>query len=188
MPAHPLGGQPTHPQWERLLGYEPGELCKGSLSFSDPHPPDDRQVHGDAVARHLAHGADRASADIRMQHKQGRWTWILTQGMVVERDANHAPVRMVGTHTDINAQQVEAKLTEQAQLLHDTLGNISQGIFVDAAMQLVSFNHRACELLDLPSSYLTQRPLMRDIVRLQLERGDFDHKRNGSNVTHAPTR
>jgi diguanylate cyclase (GGDEF)-like protein/PAS domain S-box-containing protein len=171
----PSGRQTHSAQWERLLGYAPGELCRGYQDFSDRIHPEDRQVHSLAVTQHLEHGGTSFSADIRMQHKNGHWTWILTQGMVIERDANLQPVRMIGTHTDINdRKQVEAKITEQAQLLHDTLGNISQGIFVfDAHMRLVSFNPRACELLDLTADYLARRPMLHDIVRLQLERGDF---------------
>jgi diguanylate cyclase (GGDEF)-like protein/PAS domain S-box-containing protein len=171
----PSNRQTHSAQWEKLLGYEPGELCQGYQDFSDRIHPDDREVHSAAVEQHLRHGATSFSADIRMQHKNGHWTWILTQGMVVERDAQNTPVTMIGTHTDINDRKlVEAKITEQAQLLHDTLGNISQGIFVfDAHMQLVSFNPRACELLDLSADYLGRRPVLQDIVRLQLERGDF---------------
>jgi len=33
--------------------------------------------------------------------QDGRWKWILSRGMVVARDAQGQPLRMIGTHTDI---------------------------------------------------------------------------------------
>jgi PAS domain S-box-containing protein len=37
-----------------------------------------------------------------MRHKNGSYRWILSRGRVVERDANHQPLRLVGSHTDIS--------------------------------------------------------------------------------------
>ena len=171
----PTGRQTHSAYWDEMLGYAAGELNDGYEGFINRVHPDDLASLLAAGALHMEGSAPVFSADVRMLHKNGQWTWILTRGMVVERDERGQPVRMIGTHTDINdRKQAEAKLLEQTRLLHDTMGSISQGIFVfDADMRVISFNGRACELLNLLPQYLASRPALEDIVQLQRERGDF---------------
>ena len=45
-----------------------------------------------------------------MQSKNGQYLWILDKGVIVNRDANSKPLRMIGTHTDI---------TERKTIEHD---------------------------------------------------------------------
>jgi len=51
--------------------------------------------------------------DYRLRHAEGRWIWVLSRGTVIERSADGAPVRVVGTQLDITARKVgESALTE----------------------------------------------------------------------------
>jgi len=66
------------------------------------------RVHCDDLARIEADRATYFAGDKpiyanerRMQCKDGSWKWILSRGMVVARDAQGQPLRMIGTHTDI---------------------------------------------------------------------------------------
>jgi signal transduction histidine kinase len=45
-----------------------------------------------------------------MREKSGDWHWIHSRGILIERDAKSKPVRMVGTHTNIQ----ERKLAEES--------------------------------------------------------------------------
>ncbi len=47
----------------------------------------------------------------RVQTKDGSYKWILDRGIVVARDENGNPLRMVGSHTDITAQKEADKLS-----------------------------------------------------------------------------
>ncbi|MDZ4211907.1 MAG: diguanylate cyclase, partial [Methylotenera sp.] len=50
-----------------------------------------------------------------MQCKDGSWKWILDRGMVVSRDAEGNPERMVGTHADISSiKKSEEVIWQQA--------------------------------------------------------------------------
>lgn len=64
------------------------------------HPDDMQQVLKD-FEDHLA----GKTADYRNEHRvrcsNGEYKWILDRGIVVRRDDNGKPLRMVGTHTDI---------------------------------------------------------------------------------------
>jgi diguanylate cyclase (GGDEF)-like protein len=84
---------------------------------------DDRELVQDRLARHLQGASHDFEAEFRMRHRNGHWVWIQSRGKVVERGADGAPVRMVGTRSDIGARkQAEADLAHLA--FHDGLTNL----------------------------------------------------------------
>ncbi len=169
-------GHQTHSaRWEEMLGYSAGELKRGFQEFASRVHPDDLAQEQLALKRYLEGLAPSYACDVRMRHKAGHWCWIVSRGTVVERDAAGRPQRMIGTHTDISARkEAEAELRQRSLLLRNTLGSISQGVFVfDAQHRVVSFNSRACELLDLSADWLNRQPTLQEVNQLQLQRGDF---------------
>ena len=83
------------------------------------HPDDvdqmarDRQAHFDGLTPTYVN-------EHRVRCKNGSWKWVLTRGMVISRDAQGKPLRMIGTHTDITERkQSEALIWQQANF--DTL-------------------------------------------------------------------
>jgi diguanylate cyclase (GGDEF)-like protein/PAS domain S-box-containing protein len=169
-------GEQTHSaRWEEMLGFAPGELTQGFQEFVARIHPDDLQPQQRALERYMAGHASAYAADIRLRRKDGSWRWVVSRGIVVERDAHGKPLRMIGTHTDIQDRKAaEEELRNSSRLLRDTLGSISQGIFVlDAQKHIISFNARACELLNLSPEFLNTRPTLPEVHQLQLGRGDF---------------
>jgi PAS domain S-box-containing protein len=168
-------GEQTHsPHWEEMLGFSAGELAKGYQVFVALVHPDDLAMVQTAARTYMEGRAPEYSVDFRMLCKDGSWKWILTRGMVVERDAGGAPLRMIGTHTDISERKraedelraLNAQLLENSQLLQTTLTSISQGILlVDVDHRVRMFNPRVCELLNLPERLLAQRPYLTDMIR-----------------------
>jgi PAS domain S-box-containing protein len=86
--------------------------------------PDDRP--GTLIRRgeHLAGLTPAYISEHRMRCADGTWRWIMSRGVVIERDAEGRPLRMIGTHTDIGmrkdaemlrALQEQAEATQQAQ-------------------------------------------------------------------------
>jgi diguanylate cyclase (GGDEF)-like protein/PAS domain S-box-containing protein len=178
-----LSDTQTHSQrWEEILGYSGAEVLGGYEEFVRMVHPDDITHIQQAVRDYLDGSAREYITYLRMRHKNGSWVWIMSHGMIVSRDANGKPLRMIGTHTDISAYKqseaqlraVNAQLLEQTRLLQTTMASISQGLFVfDANLALISFNPRVCELLELPESFLATRPAMEQISKVQAVRGDF---------------
>ena len=169
------GAQSHSARWEEMLGYGAGELKRGYAEFSSRVHPDDLPAQARATADYVAGNVPTYAIDLRIRCKDGSWRWIATRGMVVQRDALGKPLRMIGTHTDIQERKAaESELLERSHLLRDTLGSISQGIFLlDAQKRVISFNARACELLDLSPELLRHQPALEEVHRLQLMRGDF---------------
>ena len=102
-------------RYVEMYGYEEGDFQNRSSEFDMlTHPDDleqlerDRQAHFDGLTPTYVN-------EHRVKCKDGSWKWIMTRGMVIERDAADKPVRMIGTHTDITARkQSEALIWRQA--------------------------------------------------------------------------
>lgn len=99
------------PMYSRMLGYAPGEL--GSTirtAWEALLPPDEREP---IVARFRQAMADtgRSELEFPLRGKDGGYRWIFSRGLLVERDADEQPLRVVGTHVDLTARkQLETEL------------------------------------------------------------------------------
>ncbi len=91
------------PEWKAMLGY--GDLPVEETEHTDfwrrrVHP-DDLQRMLAALHAHLAGDASSYAVEFRLRAADGSWRCVLSRGRVVERDAGGAPLRMVGTLTDL---------------------------------------------------------------------------------------
>ncbi len=118
-------------QWAKILGYTLQELQPLSFqSWMNICHPDDLAVSNALLEKHLAGHTETYECEIRMQHKDGSWIWILDRGKVVEWDNNNSPLHMTGTHTDITEIK---KYAEQLQYLslHDQLTGLYNRTYFD---------------------------------------------------------
>lgn len=170
-------------RWADMIGYtveELGPLMQGHW-FNRVSPVDVDRIQ-ELYAQHLSGETDFFECDFRMRHRAGHWIWVLSRGGVHERDADGRPLAMSGIQLDISdikrveeaLQDTSTKLIAQSATLQTTLASISQGLLVVGESGRVEvFNRRACELLDLAPQFLSTAPALADIVRLQIDRGDF---------------
>ncbi|MEO0930693.1 MAG: EAL domain-containing protein [Pseudomonadota bacterium] len=93
---------------------------------------------------------ERASINVqyRYRHMAGHWIWVLCRAKVVETDANGAPLRIVGTDTDVTILRrrdtVMQQLTDKLQLAIDASGI---GIWeYDQATNQVHWDDRMLEM------------------------------------------
>ena len=101
--------------WKTMLGYSEAEIGSELDEWKKRVHPDDMSSVLDDLERHFAGEATFYTNEHRVLSKDGSWKWILDRGMVIERDADGRPLRMVGTHTDISARkQMEDMLTKLA--------------------------------------------------------------------------
>lgn len=101
------------PEYAGMLGYDPDSFHETKATWLERMHPEDaarvQQVHEDYVAGRLQEYRN----EFRQRTRDGRWKWILSQGRIMERAADGRPLRMLGTHTDIDAiKSAEAALQD----------------------------------------------------------------------------
>jgi diguanylate cyclase (GGDEF)-like protein/PAS domain S-box-containing protein len=110
-------------RWSAMLGYAHGSLPTHVDSWSTLVHPDDRDAVMAVLGEHLAGRAPDYQCEVRLRHADGSWRWMLDRGKVVARDADGAPLRAVGTITDITARKEAERRAEHAAS-HDSLTDL----------------------------------------------------------------
>lgn len=102
------------PRWIAMLGYAEGEIGDQLHEWRNRIHPDDREHAIASMQAHLSGDAPVYVSEYRLQHKEGRYIWILDRGKIIERDFDGKPTRMIGTHADIT----RSKLSEMELMRH----------------------------------------------------------------------
>lgn len=92
-------------RWKAMLGYADHEVGLGRDEGPDRVHPDDLAEVQAAQEPHLRGETPSFSVEHRMRCKDGSWKWVLNRGMVVSRDADGRPQRIIGTLTDLTARK-----------------------------------------------------------------------------------
>jgi PAS domain S-box-containing protein len=98
-------------RWAAMLGEKAADLGGSFAEWSIRVHPEDLPETMARVTAMLDGESATYTCVHRMRHADGGWRHILDRGRVVRRDSTGAPVRVVGTHQDVTAQQ-----TYQAEL------------------------------------------------------------------------
>jgi len=101
------------------------------------HPDDLARVEDDRAAYFAGEKTIYAN-ERRMQARDGRWKWILSRGMVVSRDAQGRPLRMIGTHTDITDRHTQEESLRLASTVILTMDEAT--IVTDQRNEILSVN------------------------------------------------
>lgn len=109
-----LTGEATvSPEYARMLGEDPQGFRETLQSWSERLHPQDRPLVLAELQRFLAGGNPAYRVEFRLRTRDGRWKWILSLGQIEQRAVGGKPLRMLGTHTDIDAiKSAEAELRE----------------------------------------------------------------------------
>ena len=127
----PSGNIVINELWAQMLGYTRKELhALTAERRSELLHPDDRDRSAKLLARHLANDIPHYACEVRMQHKSGRWIWLIERGQITERTASGDPLTVSGTQIDISANKVaEVDL----QLTASVFGSAREGIVITNA-------------------------------------------------------
>ena len=97
-----------------MLGYSSADHAVLNDWHQQVHP-DDRAGLDQALAEYLAGTRARYDIEYRIRHRDGHWIWLQSRGKVVERSADGAALRMLGTRMDISERkQAEARIAHLA--------------------------------------------------------------------------
>ncbi len=148
------------PRWKALLGYADDEIPNRFDEWHRRLHPDDRPAVEAAIDAHLHGETPQLSSEFRMRCKDGSWRWILARAQCV-RDADGRPLRMAGSHTDIDdRKRAEQAIDDSRRRLAAVFETVQTGIvLIDLdAKQVVQANTPATTMLGLGRGELIGQP------------------------------
>lgn len=113
--------------WRDMLGLPADAPPPDWIFFHSRLHPDDVPRVAEMMMVHVAGGSDRFELEFRLRHQDGRWLWILSRGLIVERDASGAAVRMIGTHQDITEHRELETARRHTERL-ESVGSLTSGV------------------------------------------------------------
>jgi len=131
--------------WKAMLGYAEDEIGNGLEEWEKRVHPEDKEATLAAVQAHIDGKAPAYVNEHRVLCKDGSYKWILDRGLVVSRDTDGKPIRIIGTHTDITARkQLEAQIRLQA--FYDPLTSLAnRRLLIDRLSQaMVASRRNSC--------------------------------------------
>ncbi|HEY8035885.1 MAG TPA: PAS domain S-box protein [Methylobacter sp.] len=107
-------------RWKEMLGYDENDILPTEQELLNCVHPDDQSYVAGAVQEYLDGKTAIYVVEYRLRCKDGSYKWILARGMVVSRNEDGKPLRMIGTHKDISMRkQAEEALRQNQKKLQE---------------------------------------------------------------------
>jgi PAS domain S-box-containing protein len=90
------------PEYATMLGYDPAEFQETNPKWIERLHPDDIERVAGVYHAYVRGELDDYVVEFRQRTKTGAWKWILSLGKIVAWSEDGQPLRMLGTHTDLD--------------------------------------------------------------------------------------
>jgi len=187
--------------WKEMLGFSKDEIGNTLDEWSSRVRPEHlAKVYHD-IQEYLDGNTTRYVNEHQVVCKDGSYKWILDRGVIVERDAAGKPLRMIGTHTDIDAKKTaQERINAANRLFSDMfknhkaimlLVNPKDGGIVDAnksAQEFYGYTHKEFIALNInelnTASPQEVQERVNEAAQNRSKRFTFEHrKKSGELVT-----
>ena len=140
--------------YKSMLGYQAEEFPSVAKKWHSHVHLDDRAAAAAAFERHLQGESPLYASQHRLLCKDGTYVWVLSRGIITERDAQGQPLIFTGSNTDISElKKAETALEASSRRLSTVISNFQAGLVLeDENRNIVLVNDALCELLRVPTS------------------------------------
>lgn len=110
------GSSEVSETWCRIMGYE--DNCNGmdtQKNFLSRIHPEDLRTLKQADADCIAGKTERSIAEYRLKTRDGDWSWMKSDAVIVEWGSDGKASRMIGTQTDVTALRHDRNALEVSE-------------------------------------------------------------------------
>ncbi|AUI68787.1 bifunctional diguanylate cyclase/phosphodiesterase [Beggiatoa leptomitoformis] len=121
----------------KLLGFTIEQCLKKGFLIHKVHVDERKKL------QHISRGLiadDTFMLDYRVLNGAGKWLWLRNIG-IIERDAQHQPINVLGIAWDISENKQLLEQVHQAKIVFD---NTNEGIIITDAQQRITLVNKAC--------------------------------------------
>jgi len=133
--------------WKSMLGYSEQDILPTNQEWQTRIHPDDQAMVDGTMLAYLAGSLPIYKVEYRLKCKDDSYKWILGRGIVVSRDQNNRPLRMIGTHTDITTFKEDELLLKKHKATAE----------LDAFDKTIALFHQSQTMQEDISQQVTQR-------------------------------
>lgn len=138
-------------RWKKMLGYMDDTFPDTLTETSEYIHPEDREQARLRFRGYISGEYANYQDEFRMLCGDGSWKWIMARGMIIKRDKNLKPQRMIGTSTDISYfKKIQDELRGNTAKLRELLeySPIAVRIVTNNRKKIVFANKRYAELVN----------------------------------------
>jgi diguanylate cyclase (GGDEF)-like protein/PAS domain S-box-containing protein len=118
------------PRYREMYGFSDEDVSLKSKQWQERIHPDDRERVRIDVQAYLNGETNQYVNEHRVICKDGSIKWALSRGMIVHRDDEDKPLRMIGTHADITERKnIEQKIQQMAH--YDALTELPNRVLIN---------------------------------------------------------
>ena len=135
------GEAQVSPEYAVMIGEDPETFHETNARWAERMHPEDRANVYAIFEAYVRGDIGHYEVEFRQRTKTGGWLWTLSIGSILGRDADGKPLRMLGTHTNIDARKrTEQDLADKNAQLRAIVAGTSDGILmVDRETQRLTF-------------------------------------------------
>lgn len=118
-------------QFKSMLGFDSSELQDNIYAWENLIHPDDFERVKIDLQNLISGDSAIYETEYRIRCKDNNYKWILDRGIVMERNSEEKPTRVIGTHRDVtHRKKIETDLHESEQYTRSILTAMPDLIFV----------------------------------------------------------